>query len=60
MDTRHPSHTIVRPIGTARVSGPPDDILALARDLAKRAAREDHEAEIAARLAAHPATETRP
>ena len=54
MDTRHPSHTIVRPIGTARVSGPPDDILALARELAKRAAREDHEAEIAARLAAPP------
>jgi hypothetical protein len=52
---------IARPIGAARVSGKPhDDIIALARELAKRAAREDHEAEIAARLATNPVIEPRP
>jgi hypothetical protein len=60
MAPKHPTHTIARPIRAARVSGPHDDILALARELAKRAAREDHEAEIAARLAAHPTTGPRP
>lgn len=60
MAPRHPKHTIARPIGAARVSGRPhDDILAVARELAKRAARADHEAEIAARLAATPASEPR-
>lgn len=61
MATKHPAHTIARPIGAARVSGRPhDDILALARELAKRAAREDHKAEIAARLATNPVIEPRP
>jgi hypothetical protein len=60
MDTKQPAHKVARPIGAARVPGPHDDILALARELAKRAAREDHEAEIAARLASHPAIEPRP
>jgi hypothetical protein len=61
MDTRHLAQMIARPIGAARVSGKPhDDIIALARELAKRAAREDHEAEIAARLATNPVIEPRP
>lgn len=60
MATKHPPHTIARQIGAARVSGPHEDILALARELAKRAAREDHEAEIAARLGSHPAIGPRP
>jgi hypothetical protein len=59
MDRKQPAHKVARLIGAARVSAPHDDILALARELAKRAARKDHEAEIAARLAANPVIEPR-
>jgi hypothetical protein len=61
MDKRHLAQTIARPIGAARVSGKPHhDIIALAKELAKRAAREDHEAEIAARLRTIPAIILKP
>jgi hypothetical protein len=61
MDTRHLAQTIARPIGAARESGKPhDDIIALARELAKRAAREDHEAQIATRLVINPAIGPKP
>jgi len=42
-------------------SGQPDDaVIRYVRELAKRHAREDHEAEIEARQASHPATSERP